>query len=64
MSSNVSFAVFRTSVSNLGSLKPRKEIIQEGVERYEKQKMPKEMKVKLYQQRCQLCMEMHPVFYH
>ena len=67
MSSNVSFAVFRTSVSNLGSLKPRKEISQEGMERYvknEKQKMPKEMKVKLYQQRCQLCMEMHPVFYH
>ena len=67
MSSNFRFAVFMTTVISLGLSKLRKEISQEGMERYvknEKQKMPKEMKVKLYQQRCQLCMEMHPVFYH
>ena len=52
MSLQFSFAVFRTTVSNLGLLISRKEISQEGMERCirnEKQKLSEKMKVKLYQ---------------
>ena len=56
MSLQFSFAVFRTTVSNLGLLISRKEISQEGMERCirkEKQKLLEKMKVKLYQPWCQ-----------
>ena len=66
-SKNNTYAILGKALSRPALFKPRKEISQEGMEKYvrnEMQKLPEEMKVKIYQPRCQICMEMHPVCYH